>query len=219
MMKKSISFVLISCLFISMQQAMQEIVPKAPLELEEIEEQGWPVALAILATLGAGAAWRVIKKFRKIKNEKKWRFVVEKGDHEEIQRLIDAGIDVNIRDDRGSTALIEAAKWGYDSRMLLNAKAEVNIRDGSGSTALIEATLGGHTAMVRDLLKVPGIDVNIRSDTGSTALILAANYRNLDIVRMLLQAGADWTIKNLDGKMVYDLADERIRNIIQKKVN
>ena len=43
--------------------------------------------------------------------------------------LIDAGVDVNVQNEKGRTALIFATKWNYIEivQMLIDAKADLNI--------------------------------------------------------------------------------------------
>jgi len=52
--------------------------------------------------------------------------------------LIDAGVDVNVQNEKGRTALIFATKWNYIEivQMLIDAKADLNIQDEIGNTAL-----------------------------------------------------------------------------------
>jgi ankyrin repeat protein len=71
--------------------------------------------------------------------------------------LITAKADVNGRDERGNTPLIEAARFGHDDvvRALLVAKADARARNSEGKTALMLAAEGGHTETVR-LLKQAG---------------------------------------------------------------
>lgn len=60
------------------------------------------------------------------------------GDLDEINAELRAGIDVNMRADNGSTALMYAAALGRVDcvRALLVARADVNARTKYGSTAL-----------------------------------------------------------------------------------
>ncbi len=216
-MKKSISFIFISCLFISMQpvmvQGMWEIVPKAPLELEEIEAQ----ARKTLAPLVEASLMQL-----KIEKGKWWNYA-EMGNAEGMQNLIAAGINVNQQKyPDNDTALMIAAGSGWTEvvRLLLNVPGiDVNIENYNAVTVLILAALNGRTEVVRLLLNVPGIDVNKQGIVGNTALIFAVESGNSAIVRELLNRGADWKIKNWDGQTAYDLADEKIKSIIREEVS
>ena len=62
-----------------------------------------------------------------------------------------------------------------------------------------------------------GADVNIQNNYGSTALILSSlGSRYLKTVQLLIEAGADWNIKNKHDKDFLDyLCDEYIKIIIK----
>ena len=134
---------------------------------------------------------------------------------ETVAACLQAGADVNARDENGMTPLLLATSFpggrtpGAPAsedpavvRVLLEAGADVNARDNRGNTALInaaggklvETTRGGmfglaeNPAIVAALLAA-GADVNARSHT--TPLHRAAFAENLESVRMLLEAGAD----------------------------
>jgi len=67
--------------------------------------------------------------------------------------LSSPGADVNARDDRGSTPLLEAARYGHDDicRLLIAAGADVKVKDKDGNTALMLAVQGNHDDVVRVL--------------------------------------------------------------------
>jgi ankyrin repeat protein len=67
--------------------------------------------------------------------------------------LAGQGADVNVTDERGSTPLLEAARYGHDDvvRVLLAAGANFKARDKEGKTALMLAAAGGHDEVVRVL--------------------------------------------------------------------
>jgi ankyrin repeat protein len=68
--------------------------------------------------------------------------------------------DVNATDERGSTALIEAARYGHDdvARALLVAGANIKARDKDGQTALMLAVAGGHDDVVRVLKQAGAVE-------------------------------------------------------------
>ena len=67
------------------------------------------------------------------------------------------GADVNATDERGSTPLLEAARYGHDdvTRVLIAAGADVKAKDNEGNTALTLAVRGNHDEVVR-ILKQAG---------------------------------------------------------------
>jgi ankyrin repeat protein len=63
------------------------------------------------------------------------------------------GADVNATDERGSTPLLEAARYGHEDicRVLIAAGADVKAKDKDGKTALMLAVQGDHEDVVRIL--------------------------------------------------------------------
>ena len=62
--------------------------------------------------------------------------------------LIEAGVDIDARDNNGETALIQAARTGNSNsvRLLLKAGANIDVKDRTGMTALKYAEKKGHAA-------------------------------------------------------------------------
>ena len=75
------------------------------------------------------------------------------GNIEDVKKALDAGADVNAKDNTGFTALIWASIYGHTEivRKLLNAGADVNAKTNSGQTALIGASINRHTEVVKIL--------------------------------------------------------------------
>ena len=108
-----------------------------------------------------------------------------KGHREIAERLLVApGINVNVTDRQGNTALGFAARSGSTGivRILLN-RMDVDVNLG---IALLQAAAKGHEEIVRDLLEVPGCNVNLVDRVGISALGIAAGIGNLGMVEMLL---------------------------------
>jgi ankyrin repeat protein len=63
------------------------------------------------------------------------------------------GAEVNAVDERGSTPLLEAARYGHEdiTRVLIAAGADVKAKDKDGKTALMLAVQGDHDEVVRVL--------------------------------------------------------------------
>ena len=110
-----------------------------------------------------------------------------------IEKLLDAGADPNTTPPEGETVLMTAARTGKVSavKALLARGAEVNARERwRGQTGLMWAIVEGHTATVEALID-HNADLNARSNGGWTPFLLAVREGRLDIVRLLLDLGAD----------------------------
>ena len=90
---------------------------------------------------------------RSVQTDALFRAVIE-GNTEMVRSLLSApGADVNARNDRGATPLLEAARYGHNdiARVLIAAGANVNAKDNDGKTALMLAIQGNHDEVVRVL--------------------------------------------------------------------
>ncbi|XP_076230105.1 ankyrin repeat-rich membrane spanning isoform X1 [Nomia melanderi] len=101
-------------------------------------------------------------------------------------------VQVDDRDENGSTALILAATKGkiHIVRELINHGADVNAEDGDNWTALLCAAKEGHTDVCLELLE-HGADLEHRDMGGWTALMWATYKGRSPTVTMLLARGAD----------------------------
>ncbi|MGJ3648309.1 ankyrin repeat domain-containing protein [Sphingomonas sp. GlSt437] len=96
--------------------------------------------------------------------------------------------DINSRE----TALHIVAKRSDATytRFLLQHGADPNLRDSRGNTPLMVAVELGADGVVNALIEYKA-NVNLGNDGGETPLIRAVQRRDLELVRVLLAAGAD----------------------------
>lgn len=133
--------------------------------------------------------------------EKKFLQAASSGDLAAMAALLEGGVDINIRNTNGETAL-RIASMNNDlpvARFLLEKGADPNMADLSGRSPLSRAAGQGFNALLKLLLATPGIDVDAQKKDGDTALRLAVSNNQLESTRLLLEAGANPNIQNGDG--------------------
>ncbi|KAK7445073.1 hypothetical protein VKT23_014935 [Stygiomarasmius scandens] len=106
------------------------------------------------------------------------------------------GVNVNAKDDFGTTPLQDAARGGEENiiKLLIEKGADVDAEGGLYGTALQTAVCWGQLGAVK-LLIAKGADVNAKAGIEGTALEAAANTGHLDIMKFLLENGADVNAK------------------------
>ncbi len=110
-----------------------------------------------------------------------------------VKRLLAAGATVDAPIPGGETALMSASRTGSLEAVeaLLKAGANPNAKeDLKGQSAIIWAASEGHAGIVAALIAAKA-DFRIRLDSGFTPLLFAARDGRLEVVKVLLQAGAN----------------------------
>jgi len=128
--------------------------------------------------------------------------------------LLERGADANAMDEAGRTALMTAAANGQTEtvKLLIEAGVDVNAKDPDGGTALIYLIEGYVSLMQRlpesdrvtvstipieiaSLLINAGADVNTETKDGTTVLMEASISGRADLVRLLVERGANVNAK------------------------
>ncbi|KAJ2990251.1 hypothetical protein NUW58_g3045 [Xylaria curta] len=111
-----------------------------------------------------------------------------------IELLIEKGARVDDTGDSGQTALWETC-WSKDPQMLdivtilLEHGADVNFKSQDGVTPLHIAASQGNLELLKLLVKGVGVNVDVFDSNNNTPLSLAC--KSEDLVRVLLEAGAN----------------------------
>lgn len=105
-------------------------------------------------------------------------------------------------DDHGNTPLHTAARYSRieSAKMLLKAGADPNITAENGFTPLHEAAENGWDSIVSLLVENDDCILDVKDAHGNTPLMRAAYYDYTDIVKILVNAGADPNIQNNSGQ-------------------
>lgn len=93
------------------------------------------------------------------------------GNTKALKQHIEAGSDLNVKDQYGSTPLIIATTFGKTelAKTLINAGADLHITNNDGSTPLHVASFFCRTDIVKSLLE-KGADKTLKNKYGSTPL-------------------------------------------------
>ena len=154
------------------------------------------------------------------------QYAIFKGNTNIINTLLKYGADICRKDSLGNNALMYAASYGNAEVIdtLLNYSSNsYRVVDINGDTPLHNAALLGNTNTLTALMNRTPININSQNIDGNTPLHLAVKNHNTNTYRFLLLKGADYTIKNYDGKTASDLlyADgiDSIESIISNDIN
>lgn len=141
-----------------------------------------------------------------------------------VKWLVDRGVDVNIKNRRGFTALYMAASYGHEEvvEWLLEHKADPNTIGVDGFAPLHAiwcATIdkSKRVGILRLLLKYHA-NIDVQDSQGATTLAMAANHGDMAVVEFLLEHGADKNLKDSKGRTPRDraavtksISDEKVR--------
>lgn len=135
---------------------------------------------------------------------------VQSGDVALAKELLDAGANLNAKNDVGHTPLHVAAIRGREvvAVALLEAGANPNAVDHDGKTPLHWAASYDEASGYEDIVKLlldAGADPNARDGNGATPLHAAASVGNRANARLLLDAGANPNIQNHSHQTVLDI--------------
>lgn len=124
--------------------------------------------------------------------------------------LIDAGADINSKDINNRTPLNYAIYINSLKlvRLLIGSGADVDVKDIHGQYLLHKAVQRTtDTEIITELLNA-GVVVNVQDYMNFTPLHYAVHGDHPDKVKVLLDAGADVTIKNDDKKLAWDYINQ-----------
>ena len=115
----------------------------------------------------------------------------EKGEKEEVERFIMAGVDVDKKDNDGQPPIRLAAQGGHTDtvKLLLDHDANIHEKDEKGWPLIYWASGEGHTDIVKLFLD-HGANIKVKNKNGSTSLHQAARKGQTDTVKLLLDGGA-----------------------------
>ena len=129
---------------------------------------------------------RYLKQFNQI-NESSTDLItaVKNGDIEAVKKIIDAGTNLDIKDNSGWTSLIRSSSRNNIEvvKLLIDAGANLDIQNNGGSTALIEASSINNIEVVKLLLDNFADEFIVDNEGNSFYHYL--NDKNKDIIKKL----------------------------------
>ena len=146
------------------------------------------------------------------------------GHDQVVEELIREGAHVNVKDKYQQTALYCASWRGRCSvvKTLCAADADTNVQDHWGVTPLMRAAWRGSDEIVCELIRA-GASVNVVTSSwwlglaaGSTALHFAAECNKIKCGVLLVEAGADMTVRNKYSQSPLDLASVDFQKAIRQ---
>lgn len=142
-------------------------------------------------------------------------------DKNKVQKLINDGIDINQRDEKGRTFLFSlASKRKIDAiKILLENKIDINIEDDYGKTVLAEAVSKGDGMMIRFLLD-NGASINHKNSSNRTIIQDVALEGDYKVFRVLMNYKPDFNLKdNYNKTVLFDAVDGGNVNIVKEVIN
>ncbi|XP_071085592.1 putative ankyrin repeat protein RF_0381 [Haliotis cracherodii] len=123
-----------------------------------------------------------------------------RGGHIDIVKYVidNTTIDINTRNVRGRTALMEAATYGHKDvfDLLVGKDSDTSHKDDEDNNILHAACRGGHIDIVKYVIDNTTNDINTRDLHGRTALMVAATCGHKDVFDLLVGKDSDTSHKD-----------------------
>ena len=119
----------------------------------------------------------------------------------EVERLFDAGLDLNITDYEGKTALFYANQNHSMDVLskLIACDVEFKLDEIDGKALLFHAAMNNLWEIV-EKLHFKNFDLNITDDEGKTAVFYANSYHSMNALYVLIRCDAAFKLYEIDGK-------------------
>ncbi|KAG8157059.1 hypothetical protein KVR01_013049 [Diaporthe batatas] len=123
-----------------------------------------------------------------------------------LRILVDAGVDTNVANDKGHTALHQLMSVESLSILLENGQADINRKATSNGKTPLLFSLDGYAQPALWLIE-HGADCTIVDNDGNGPLHIALQSRHSkpEVIEALLRAGADLNLRNKSGQTPLDV--------------
>ena len=142
---------------------------------------------------------------------------MKNGNKKLVQYLLMKGADINVKDSQGqsaSTLAFEPRYKEYNNIFKFLQPDEMEViaqqkdNESKIKTTLVEAVQNNNVVLVHDLLTTEDakLIVNSKDINGTPILMIAMENKNIEMVQLLIDYGADLNVKNSQGQSAWTLA-------------
>jgi ankyrin repeat protein len=146
----------------------------------------------------------------------------DKGREDCVRLLVKRGADLEARDRMGETALMREASRGHTHMVavLLDLGADIHAGADVGATPLHKAVCMRKPETVALLLaRGARAEVDLPDRFGQTPLMWAADCGLADVAKVLLDGGADASVRDPRGKTAADFARDRRHDALARSLS
>jgi ankyrin repeat protein len=142
--------------------------------------------------------------------QQRLEYAARSGDKSRAEDALRSGANINSKNSQGDTPLVIASKnKQYDFiRWFITKKPNVKYSDNNKNTALHFICLAGEEKLAVSLLKL-NPPLNLQNNNGRTPLINAVISGNSNLVKLLLDYGAQPEINDNQQKNAFDYAENK----------
>ncbi|XP_071085923.1 serine/threonine-protein phosphatase 6 regulatory ankyrin repeat subunit B-like [Haliotis cracherodii] len=132
-------------------------------------------------------------------------------------------IDINSRGSHGNTPVMTAASRGNRGvfELLVKKQADLSLLNEDNNSILHVACITGNVSIVNFLILKHAVDINSRGKYGRTPVMFAAEFGNNEVFDLLVQHGADVSLRDDDGNNILHVScsgvNVKIINVVLMK--